>query len=159
MIAGHAAGHQRHEPVVHSGGNCWGCCNSVGIILITDVRATNSGGDIRAGAGDVQLAVSGLVRHPVGNASPQPPAGPSSGSLGAIVGNFESVTARRISRVQKTPGAPVWQRNYREQIIRNERELNAIRQYIRENPVRWHVDRYCPDAATHAVDTGATDRS
>jgi len=62
------------------------------------------------------------------------------GSLGAVIGNFKSVTARRINRVRKTPGAPVWQRNYYEHIIRNERELNAIRQYIRDNPARWAED-------------------
>jgi REP element-mobilizing transposase RayT len=74
-----------------------------------------------------------------------PPTGPPSGSLGAIVGNFKSVTARRINRVRKTPGVRVWQRNYYEHIIRNERELNGIRQYIRDNPARWAEDRENPD--------------
>ena len=46
----------------------------------------------------------------------------------------------------KTSGWPpfrgrLWQRNYYEHIIRNERALNAIRQYIIENPRRWHLDR------------------
>ena len=75
-----------------------------------------------------------------GNASPLRPRGVVPGSLGAVIGNFKSVTARRINRVRKTPGAPVWQRNYYEHIIRNERELNAIRQYIRDNPARWAED-------------------
>jgi REP element-mobilizing transposase RayT len=74
-----------------------------------------------------------------------PPSGPASGSLGAIVGNFKSVTARRINRIRKTPGTPVWQRNYYERVIRNERELNAIRQYIRDNPAHWAEDRENPD--------------
>jgi putative transposase len=39
------------------------------------------------------------------------PAGPASGSLGAIVGNFKSVTTRRINRIRKTSGVRVWQRN------------------------------------------------
>jgi putative transposase len=34
------------------------------------------------------------------------------GSLGAIVGNFKSVTARRVNRMRGSPGAPFWQRNY-----------------------------------------------
>jgi putative transposase len=63
-----------------------------------------------------------------------------SGSLGAIVGNFKSVTARRTNRMRRTPGAPVWQRNYHERIVRNERELNAIRQYILDNPANWEED-------------------
>ena len=50
------------------------------------------------------------------------------------MGNFKSVTTRRINRIRKTPGIPVWQRNYDERVIRNGREWNAIRQYIRYNP-------------------------
>jgi hypothetical protein len=67
--------------------------------------------------------------------------------LGAIVGNFKSVTARRINRVRGTPGAPVWQRNYYEHVVRDERALNVIRQYIADNPARWAWDTYNPAAA------------
>jgi REP element-mobilizing transposase RayT len=74
-----------------------------------------------------------------------PTSGPASGSLGAIVGNFKSVTARRINRIRKSAGTPVWQRNYYERVIRNEREWNAIRQYIRDNPAHWAEDRENPD--------------
>jgi putative transposase len=94
-----------------------------------------------------------LVDHARGaNASPggnipshQRPSGPPSGSLGAIVGNFKSVVTRRINRIRKTPGVPIWQRNYYERVIRNERELAAIRQYIRDNPRNWAEDRENPD--------------
>jgi REP element-mobilizing transposase RayT len=34
----------------------------------------------------------------------------------------------------------LWQRNYFERIIRNEKELNAIRQYIINNPINWQSD-------------------
>ena len=37
-----------------------------------------------------------------------------------------------------------WQTSYYEHIIRNERELNAIRQYIANNPAQWEVDRENP---------------
>jgi putative transposase len=74
-----------------------------------------------------------------------PTSGPTSGSSGAIVGNFKSVTARRINSIRKTPGTPAWQRNYYERVIRNEHELNAIRQYIRDNPADWAEDRENPD--------------
>jgi REP element-mobilizing transposase RayT len=33
-----------------------------------------------------------------------------------------------------------WQRNYFEHIIRGEIQLNAIREYIRDNPVNWEMD-------------------
>ncbi len=66
------------------------------------------------------------------------------GSLGAIVGNFKSITTRRINLVRKTPGQPVWQRNYYEHIIRHDKELNAIRQYILDNPANWLEDTENP---------------
>lgn len=36
--------------------------------------------------------------------------------------------------------AKLWQRNYYERIIRNDDELNGIRQYIRDNPSNWDQD-------------------
>jgi REP element-mobilizing transposase RayT len=69
-----------------------------------------------------------------------------SGSLGAIIGQFKSVTAKRINRIRRMPSAPVWQRNYFERIIRSEEELGRIRRYIILNPVRWAFDHENPDA-------------
>ena len=68
------------------------------------------------------------------------PRGPDAGSIGAIMGQFKSITAKRINALRDTPGAPVWQRNYYEHIIRNERALNAIRRYILNNPANWTKD-------------------
>jgi putative transposase len=34
-----------------------------------------------------------------------------------------------------------WQRNYYEHIIRNDKELNKIREYIINNPAKWDLDR------------------
>ncbi|MBI5301158.1 MAG: hypothetical protein HY868_03400 [Chloroflexi bacterium] len=34
----------------------------------------------------------------------------------------------------------VWQRNYHDHIIRNEREWNAIAKYIYNNPANWNAD-------------------
>jgi len=89
----------------------------------------------------------GLVSDMItGGASPLParPAGALPGSLGAIIGSFKAVAARRINRLRLTPGTPVWQRNYYEHIVRDERALNAIRQYISDNPTRWACDTYNP---------------
>ena len=38
----------------------------------------------------------------------------------------------------------LWQRNYYDHIIRNEMELNRIREYIRSNPTNWGTDRENP---------------
>lgn len=39
----------------------------------------------------------------------------------------------------------LWQRNYFEHIVRREESLNRIRDYIRDNPLRWHLDRENPE--------------
>ncbi len=41
--------------------------------------------------------------------------------------------------------APVWQRNYYERVIRDERELEVIRVYIQDNPGRWAEDTENPE--------------
>ncbi len=46
--------------------------------------------------------------------------------------------------VSKEIGVQLWQRNYYEHIIRNERELNAIRQYTIDNPKNWGKDKDNP---------------
>ena len=66
------------------------------------------------------------------------------GSLGAVVGNFKSVTARRINKIRKSPGEPVWQRNYYDHIIRDEDDRKRVRRYILENPIRWDEDAEKP---------------
>lgn len=35
----------------------------------------------------------------------------------------------------------LWQRNYWERVIRNQDELNSIRDYIKTNPMRWEQDK------------------
>ena len=60
--------------------------------------------------------------------------------LPEIVRAFKTFSARRINAVRGTPGTSVWQRNYYEHIIRDDADLNRIRQYIWDNPARWHED-------------------
>jgi putative transposase len=57
-------------------------------------------------------------------------------NLSEIVRALKSFSARRINAIQRTPGQPVWQRNYYEHIIRDDHEMAQIRQYIRDNPKR-----------------------
>jgi len=90
---------------------------------------------------DLETRPVGATRR-VAPTATQRPRGPEPGSIAAIVGSFKSAVAKRINRMRQTRGAAVWQRNYYEHIIRNERALRAIRRYILENPLRWHLDRY-----------------
>ncbi|WP_198012232.1 transposase [Desulfosarcina sp. BuS5] len=36
----------------------------------------------------------------------------------------------------------IWQRNYYEHIIRNEKSYYQIAEYIRNNPLKWQEDKY-----------------
>ncbi|MEW6088305.1 MAG: transposase [bacterium] len=63
--------------------------------------------------------------------------------LPEIIRQFKTFSAKRINKLRQTPGVPVWQRNYYEHIIRNEIELNKIREYIINNPFNWQDDEYC----------------
>jgi len=76
----------------------------------------------------------------------------SPGSLGVIIGNFKSVVTRRINRMRKSQGGKVWQRGYYERIVRNDRELNAIRQYISDNPQLWSEYRENLDNVIQRMD-------
>jgi putative transposase len=60
-------------------------------------------------------------------------------SLGSFIAGFKaSVTSRAGNELHMTG---IWQRNYYEHIIRNDRELNNIRRYILNNPLNWQLDR------------------
>ena len=78
------------------------------------------------------------------------PNGPSSGSLGTIIGSFKTATAKRINNIRQTPGAAVWQRNYYEHIIRHEDGLRRIRKYILDNPRGWADDPENPMNMNHS---------
>ena len=43
---------------------------------------------------------------------------------------------------KKQSGIELWQRNYYEHIIRDERDLRETREYILENPLKWVLDKY-----------------
>lgn len=68
--------------------------------------------------------------------------------LAEITRAFKTFSARQINKCRRVQGIPVWQRNYYEHIIRNERALNYIRRYIVENPQRWAQDRENPAATS-----------
>ena len=69
------------------------------------------------------------------------PIGTASGSLGAILQNFKSITSRKINHLEGSQGSTVWQRNYYEHIIRDEQEWERISAYIRTNPTHWEEDQ------------------
>jgi len=63
-----------------------------------------------------------------------------SAGLAEIVRQLKTFSARRINQARNTPGAPVWQRNYWEHIVRNEESAEKIAAYILGNPALWQED-------------------
>jgi putative transposase len=59
-----------------------------------------------------------------------------------IIGRFKSFTTYEFNKINKTKGKLLWQRNFHDHIIRNEHVLQKIRQYITDNPAKWHEDNY-----------------
>jgi REP element-mobilizing transposase RayT len=59
--------------------------------------------------------------------------------LGRLIGAFKTVSTKHINLLRQTEGQTVWQRNYYEHVIRNDREMGNIWRYIESNPVMWEV--------------------
>ena len=76
---------------------------------------------------------------------------PLPGSIPTIIRSFESTVTKQINKIRRTPGSPIWQRNYYEHVIRDEEELGAIRRYINENPLNWDLDRGTEGGARSSV--------
>jgi REP-associated tyrosine transposase len=51
----------------------------------------------------------------------------------AVIGAFKARASRRANRA-------LWQRAHHDRIVRSERELTALREYIETNPLRWELD-------------------
>lgn len=61
-------------------------------------------------------------------------------SLSSFVGGFKSSVTKIIKPICDHPNPVIWQRNYYENIVRDENQLNQIRQYIINNPQKWDED-------------------
>ncbi len=62
------------------------------------------------------------------------------GSLGAVIAQFKSICTKRIRKMYNPDFR--WQSRFYDRVIRDEPELNRIREYIRNNPARWQDGRY-----------------
>ena len=57
--------------------------------------------------------------------------GLKSSSLGAIIGSYKSAVTRAVNKTGNR--TTIWQRNYYDRVIRDERELEAARSYVANN--------------------------
>lgn len=107
-------------------------------------------------ADDVETPRRGVSTLPAPGGLPppggMPPSGASgrrsvlrAGSLGAIVGQWKSVSTKRI----RAAGYPdfAWQTRFYDVIIRDAAMLNKVRRYIDDNPRRYSADRAGPPGA------------
>ena len=68
---------------------------------------------------------------------------PTSNTIPTIIRGFKSSVTKQFNILRNNPGIPIWQRNYYEHVIRDDRDLLIIRQYIRNNPQNWEEDENC----------------
>ncbi len=83
--------------------------------------------------------------NPVGanHHSPVPPRPRgTSRTVGSIIRGFKIGVTKWMR--ENAGASDVWQRNYHEHVIRNQKSLNHIRQYITNNPASWARDKYGP---------------
>jgi REP element-mobilizing transposase RayT len=85
------------------------------------------------------------AKHPPkADASPlQPPRskGTQPGSVQAVIQTFKAISTRRFHALPGMKLNRLWQRGFYDHVIRDEAELNRIRAYVEENPLRWALDR------------------
>ena len=64
-------------------------------------------------------------------------------SLQGIIRDFKSISTRYYNKMVDIPFKnTLWQNSFYEHIIRNENELDKIREYIKNNPTKCHEDKY-----------------
>ncbi len=71
---------------------------------------------------------------------PQPDRKITKYSLSQIIAFFKYQSTKSINEFHQTTGVKIWQRSFYDRIIRNEKELYKIQNYIRYNAVKWEDD-------------------
>jgi len=123
------------------------------IHLIIQIIQTNVGADRR-------VCPHGKCNIPANDESDIPPTGKGKHiglPLQRIIQWFKTMTTNEYLRNVKTGNwhpfdRKLWQRNYYDHIIRNDKDLNRIREYVRSNPANWDTDQENPES--HIGKTG-----
>ena len=66
-------------------------------------------------------------------------------TLSTIVRSFKSAATKLARESNLVANEPLWQRSFFERIIRNNDAMMKAREYIINNPLRWHLDKENPD--------------
>ena len=103
------------------------------IIIIADDVVPCGRGEVTSPLGDGGNGLTkGEVTSPLRDSAKR--------TLGQVLAFYKYQTTKAINLLNNTPGRKIWQRNYFEHVIRNERSYNEIKKYIIENPQYWAVD-------------------
>jgi putative transposase len=65
-------------------------------------------------------------------------------SLSTMATGFKGAVTREMRQRTGDSHLEIWQRNYHERVVRDEREFDTILKYIEENPFWWDEDRFNP---------------
>ena len=63
-----------------------------------------------------------------------------------VIGDFKSGVTREFRKSNPTWQGQIWQRGFYDRVIRDERDLHEIREYIVFNPLKWELDRENPNS-------------
>ena len=66
---------------------------------------------------------------------------PTSSSLPTMIRYFKAAVTRRIRELSGNQEENIWQRSYHEHVIRKNENINAAREYILNNPLRWSLHK------------------
>lgn len=61
-------------------------------------------------------------------------------TLGQVVAFYKYQSTEQVNAVMDSPRTQLWQRNYYDHILRNDREYARIYAYIASNPIHWGDD-------------------
>ena len=112
--------------------------NNVGAGL---VPALNDGMGVKMMDANINTRVNGGINTRV-TTRVAPTDGIMDKTLGMVIGELKSLATNEYIKNVKTKNWPrfikrLWQRNFYERIIRNEKEYFRYKQYIKENPVNY----------------------
>ena len=66
-------------------------------------------------------------------------------SLGKIVAYFKYQSTKRINQHHNIFPMRIWQRNYYDHVVRDDIDLQRLRQYVQNNAMKWELDQLHPD--------------
>jgi putative transposase len=69
--------------------------------------------------------------------------GPQKNNLSSVIRGFKS-SVTKVSKDLKYCDC-IWQERFYDHLIRNQSELDRVRQYIINNPLKWEIDRNNPE--------------